>query len=125
MRRSLVYIGNIFGILIGLMGLKAPYLYAGIIAMGFADFLDPAILQPLYIGLMVLAVVGQFYKVRESMAFMPLILQAVIGIVSFIFIFPVRIDIVGYLGLLGLVYILVWPFISKQLNKKNVVKIKA
>ncbi len=125
MKRSFVYIGNIFGIIIGLIGLEAPYLYGGVIAVGLGSLLDPALLQPLYIGLMVLAVVGQFYKVKESMAFMPLILQAVIGIVSFIFIFPVRIDIVGYLGILGLIYILVWPFISKQLNKRKVVKIKA
>lgn len=125
MKRSFVYIGNILGILIGLIGLEAPYLYGGVVAIGLGSLLDPALLQPLYIGLMVLAVVGQFYKVKESMAFMPLLLQAVIGIVSFIFIFPVRIDIVGYLGLLGLVYILIWPFISKQLNKRKVVKIKA
>lgn len=125
MKRSFVYIGNILGIIIGLMGLEAPYLYGGFIAVGLGGFLDPALLQPLYIGLMVLAVVGQFYKVKETMAFMPLLLQAVIGIVSFIFIFPVRIDIIGYLGILGLVYILVWPFLSKQLNKRKVVKIKA
>jgi hypothetical protein len=125
MKRSFVYIGNIFGILIGLLGLETPYLYAGVVAIGLGGFLDPALLQPLFIGLMVLAVVGQFYKVKESMAFMPLLLQAVIGIVSFVFIFPVRIDTVGYLGILGLVYILVWPFIGKQLNKRKVVKIKA
>ncbi len=125
MKRSFVYIGNIPGIIIGLLGLEAPYLYSGFIAIGFGGFLDPSLLQPLYIGLMVLAVIGQFYKVRENMEFMPLILQFVIGIVSFIFIFPVRVDIVGYLGILGLIYILVWPFVSKQLNKRKVVKIKA
>jgi hypothetical protein len=125
MKRSLVYIGNIIGIIIGLLGLEAPYLYSGFIAMGLGGFLDPALLQPLYIGLMVLAVIGQFYKVRENMEFMPLILQFVIGIVSFIFIFPIRVDIIGYLGILGLIYILVWPFVSKQLNKRKVVKIKA
>lgn len=125
MKRSLVYIGNIPAILIGLIGLEAPLIYSGAIAIGLGGIMDPALLQPLFIGLMVLAVVGQFYKVRENMEFMPLILQTVIGIVSFIFIFPVRIEIVGYLGLLGLVYIMVWPFMSKQLNKRKVVKIKA
>jgi len=125
MKRSLVYIGNIPAILIGLLGLEAPYLYDGAITIGMGGFLDLALLQPLFIGLMVLAVIGQFYKVRENMAFMSLILQAVIGIVSFVFIFPVRIDVIGYLGILGLIYILVGPYLSKQLNKKKVVKIKA
>ncbi|MFC1810148.1 hypothetical protein ACFLZH_01480 [Patescibacteria group bacterium] len=125
MKRSLVYIGNILAIIIGLLGLGAPLITPGFIAIGLGGFLDPALLQPLFIGLIVLAIIGQFYKARETLGFMSLILEFVIGVVSFIFIFPVKIEIVGYLGLAGIVYIMVWPFLSKKLNKRKVVKIKA
>lgn len=125
MKKSLVYIGNILAIIIGLLGLNTPYITDAIIAIGMGGFLDPSLLQPLFIGFMILAVMGQFYKVRESMAFMPLILEFVIGIVGFIFIFPVRNDIVGYLALVGIIYIMLSPYINKMLNKKNIKKIKA
>lgn len=125
MKRNLAYIGNILAILIGLLALDAPFITDGVIAAGIGGFLDPNLLQPLFIGFVVLAIIGQFYKVRETMEFIPIILQFVFGIVGFIFIFPVQIDIVGYLVLLGFIYIMLSPYLSKWFNKKNIKKIKA
>lgn len=125
MKRNLAFIGNILVIIIGLLALDAPLITDGVIAAGIGGFLDPNLLQPLFIGFVVLAIIGQFYKVRESMAFMPLILTFVFGIIGFIFIFPVRIDIVGYLVLLGFIYIMLSPYLSKWFNKKNIKKITA
>jgi hypothetical protein len=125
MKRNLAYIGNVLAIIVGLIGLEAPLITDGIIAVGLGGFMDPSLLQPFFIGLVILAIIGQFYKVRETMAFIPIILQFVFGVVAFIFIFPVRIDIVGYLALLGFIYILLSPYISKLLNKQNIQKIKA
>lgn len=125
MKKNLAFIGNILAILIGLIGLEAPLVTEGVIAAGLGSFMDPSLLQPLFIGFVVLAIIGHFYKVRETMAFMPIILQFVFGIIAFIFIFPIRIDIVGYLALLGFIYVMLSPYISKFLNKKNIKKIKA
>jgi len=125
MKRNLAYIGNILAILVGLIGLEAPLVTDAIIAAGIGGFMDPNLLQPLFIGFVVLAIIGQFYKVRETMAFSPIILQFVFGVVAFLFIFPLRNDIVGYLALLGFIYIMLSPYISKFLNKKNIQKIKA
>lgn len=125
MKRYLSYIGNVLAIIVGLIGLEAPLITPAVIAAGFGGFTDPSLLQPLFIGFTVFAIIGQFYKVRETMAFMPIILQFVFGIIGFIFIFPVRIDIVGYLALLGFIYVMFSSFISKLLNKKNIQKITA
>lgn len=125
MKRNLAYIGNVLAILVGLLGLEAPFITDGIISAGLGGFMDPSLLQPLFIGFVILAIIGHFYKVRETMAFMPIILQFVFGIAAFIFIFPLRNDIVGYLALLGFVYIMFSPYLSKLLNKKNIQKIKA
>jgi hypothetical protein len=125
MKRNLAYIGNVLAILVGLLGLEAPLVTDGVIAIGIGGFMDPSLLQPLFIGFVILAIIGHFYKVRETMAFMPIILQFVFGILAFVFIFPVRIDIVGYLALLGFIYVMFSPYLSKLLNKKNIQKIKA
>lgn len=125
MKRSLSLIGTILAIIIGLLALEAPFITEGIISAGIGGFLDPNLLQPLFIGFVVLAIIGQFYKVRETMAFMPIILTFVLGVIGFIFIFPVRVDIVGYIVLLGFIYILLSPYLSKWFNKRNIKKITA
>lgn len=125
MKRNLAFIGNVLIIIIGLIALDAPLITPGLIVAGLGGFLDPNLLQPLFIGFVVFAIIGQFYKVRETMEFMPIILTFVLGIVGFIFIFPVRIDIVGYLVLLGFIYIMLSPYLSKWFNKKNIKKISA
>ncbi len=125
MKRNLSYIGNVLTIIVGLIALEAPLITPAIVAAGLGGFMDPNLLQPLFIGFTVLAIIGHFYKVRETMAFMPMILQFAFGVIGFVFIFPVRIDIVGYLTLLGFIYILLSPYISKLINKKNIQTIKA
>jgi hypothetical protein len=125
MKRILSPIGNILAILVGLLGLEAPVITPAVLAIGLGGIYDLSLLQPLFIGLIIVAIFGQFYKARQSLYFMPLILEFVFGLLAFLFIFPINISIVGYLALLGILYILVWPFIRKQLQKKKVVKIKA
>jgi hypothetical protein len=125
MKKHLALIANIALIILGLLGLQAPYLTDVIGALGIGGFLDPALLQPLFIFLVVVAIYGQFTKARESLSFMPLILELIIGIVAFLFIFPFQNIIVGYLSLAGILYIMISPAINKYIQKKNVVKIKA
>lgn len=124
MKKQLALIGNILIICIGLLGLGAPYITDGIIAIGIGGFLDVALLQPLFIVAIVVAIVGQVYLVKESLNFLAILLQFVIGIVAFLFIFPLQNEIVGYGALIGISYLAVWPFISKKLQKRKVVKIK-
>jgi len=125
MKRYLALLGNIFLILFGLVGLKTPYITDGIISIGIGGILDSALLQPIFIGLLIIAIIGQFYKVRESLIIWPIIAQVVIGIVAYIFIFPVQILIIGYISLAGVLFILLWPIIKKRINKKKIVKIQA
>lgn len=125
MKKSFALIGNILALLVGLLGLEAPLITPAFIAIGLGGFIDSALLQPLFIGLIIIAVFGQFYKARESLAFLPLILEFVIGVVAFLFIFPFQNHIIGYLALLGILFVMVWPSISKKLQKGKVVKIKA
>lgn len=125
MKTYLSYIGNILAIIVGLLGLNAPFITPGVIAIGLGGFLDPSFLQPLFIGLIIIAIMGLFYRARQDLSFMSLILEFVIGVVTFVFIFPVKVEIVGYLGLLGLVYIMIAPYLSKLFNKRNIQKIKA
>ena len=77
MKKYLTVIANILVIFIGLLGLGTPYITGAIIAIGIGGFLDPALLQPLFIGFVVVAIYGQFNKARENLSFMPLILQFV------------------------------------------------
>jgi len=124
MKRSLATIATILAILVGLLGLETPFITPGIIAVGLGGLLDPALLQPLFIGLVIIAIYGQFYKARQSLSFMPLIVEFVGGIVTFLFIFPFKNLIVGYLGLAVLLFIIVWPLINRKLQRKKLVKIK-
>ncbi|MBD3156676.1 hypothetical protein GF369_02495 [Candidatus Peregrinibacteria bacterium] len=125
MKKHLALIANIILIILGLLGLKTPYLTDAVTALGISGFLDPALLQPLFIFLVVVAIYGQFTKARESLSFMPLILELIIGIVAFLFIFPFQNMIIGYLSLAGILYIMISPVINRYIQKKNVVKIKA
>jgi len=124
MKKQLALIGNILIILIGLLGLGAPYITDGIIALGIGGFLDTALLQPLFIIVVVIAIVGQVYLVKESLNFLAILLQFVIGIVAFLFIFPLKNEIIGYGALIGILYLAVWPFLSRKLQQRKVVKIK-
>ena len=124
MKRYLALIANILLILIGLLGLKTPYVYDAAISIGIGGFLDTALLQPLFIGLTIVAIYGQFVKVKVTLLFWPIIVEFVAGIVGFIFIFPVQNLIVGYIALAVILFLLVWPLINKQIQKKKVVKIK-
>ena len=124
MKRYLATICNILAILVGLLGLNTPYITSAVIAIGLGGLLDPALLQPLFIGLIIIAIYGQFYLARQNLSFMPLILEFVVGVVSFIFIFPIRNLIVGYIGLAVLLFLVFWPIINKGIQKKKVVKIK-
>ncbi len=124
MKRLLATIATILAILVGLLGLETPLITPGVIAIGLGGMLDPALLQPLFIGLVIIAIYGQFYKARQSLSFMPLIVEFAGGIIAFLFIFPFKNLIVGYLGLAVLLFVIVWPFIDKKLQKKKVVKIK-
>lgn len=124
MKRSLAMIATILAILIGLLGLETPIITPAVIAIGLGGILDPALLQPLFIGLIIIAIYGQFYKARQSLSFMPLIVEFLGGVFTFLFVFPFKNLIVGYLGLAVLLFLIVWPFINKKLAKKKVVKIK-
>jgi hypothetical protein len=124
MKRSLATIATILAILIGLFGLETPLITPAVIAIGLGGLLDPSLLQPLFIGLVIIAIYGQFYKARQSLSFMPLIVEFVAGVVTFLFVFPFKNLIVGYAGLLVLLFVIVWPLVNKKIQKKKVVKIK-
>lgn len=125
MKKYLPVIANIIVIFIGLLGLGTPYVTDAVIAIGIGGFMDPALLQPLFIGFVVVAIYSQFNKARETLSFMSLLLEFVVGVIAFLFIFPFQNIIVGYLSLAGIVYIMISPIINKQLQKKNITKIKA
>ncbi|MCD6109764.1 hypothetical protein J7J83_03330 [bacterium] len=125
MKKYLSISANIILILIGLLGLHTPYVVDFVIAIGLGGFMDNALLQPLFIGFVILAIYAQFNKAKETLSFMPLILEFVVGIVAFLFIFPFKNLIVGYISLGLIVYLMIAPVINKQLQKKKVVKIKA
>lgn len=125
MKKHLALIANIILVILGLFGLQTPYITDAVTALGIGGFLDPALLQPVFIFLVVVAVYGQFTKARDTLSFMPLILELIIGIVAFLFIFPFQNIIVGYISLVGILYIMISPVINRQIQKKNVVKIKA
>ncbi len=125
MKKYLPIVANIMIILIGFLGLGTPYVTDAVIAVGLGGFMDPALLQPLFIGMVVLAIYAQFGKARETLSFMPLVQEFIVGVVGFLFIFPFQNNIVGYLSLTAVVYIMVAPAINKYFNRKKVVKIKA
>jgi len=125
MKKHLPVIANVIVIFIGLLGLGAPYITDAITSAGLGGFMDPALLQPLFIGFVVVAIYAQFGKAREDLSFMPLIMELIVGIVAFLFIFPFQNVIVGYISLAAIVYIMVAPAINKRLQKRKVVKIKA
>ncbi|MBA4336905.1 hypothetical protein C0416_04005 [bacterium] len=125
MKKHLPFIANVVVVFIGLLGLKAPYITDAIMSVGLGGFMDPALLQPLFILFVVVAIYAQFGKAREDLSFMPLIMELVVGIVAFLFIFPLQNIIVGYISLAAIVYIMIAPAINKRLQKRKVVKIKA
>ena len=125
MKKYLPIVANIMIILIGFLGLGTPYVTDAVIAVGLGGFMDPALLQLLFIGMVVLAIYAQFGKARETLSFMPLVQEFIVGVVGFLFIFPFQNNIVGYLSLTAVVYIMVAPAINKYFNRKKVVKIKA
>ena len=125
MKKYLPIVANIMIILIGFLGLGTPYVTDAVIAVGLGGFMDPALLQLFFIGMVVLAIYAQFGKARETLSFMPLVQEFIVGVVGFLFIFPFQNNIVGYLSLTAVVYIMVAPAINKYFNRKKVVKIKA
>ncbi len=125
MKKYLPLIANILVIFIGLLGLDTPYVTHAVVAIGVGGMMDPALLQPLFIAFLAVAIYGQFGKAREDLSFMPLILEFVVGVVGFIFIFPLQNLIVGYISIAAILYIMVAPAINKRLQKRKVVKIKA
>ncbi len=66
MKKHLPTIANIIVIFIGLLGLGTPYVTDAIIAIGIGGFLDPALLQPLFIGFVVFAIYAQFGKAWQT-----------------------------------------------------------
>lgn len=125
MKKYLSHIANLLAVIVGLLALEAPLVTPAFIALGLGGVLDNALLQPIFIVFIIIAVYAQFRKVRETLEFFPIIFQFVIGIVGFLFIFPFRNLILGYLSLAGIVFLVVWPHIKKAINKRKVVKIKA
>lgn len=125
MKKYLSLIANIFALIVGLLALEAPLVTPAFIYLGLGGFLDNALLQPLFIGLIIVALYGHFKRVRETLEFFPIIFQFVIGIAGFLFIFPFKNQIIGYLSLFGIVFLLIWPYVNKAINKKKIVKIKA
>jgi hypothetical protein len=125
MKKYLSHIANLLAVIVGLLALEAPLVTPAFIALGLGGVLDNALLQPIFIVFIIIAVYAQFKKVRETLEFFPIIFQFVIGIVGFLFIFPFRNLILGYLSLAGIVFLVVWPYIKKAINKRKVVKIKA
>ena len=107
------------------MGLEAPLITPALISAGLGGFLDHSLLQPLFIGLIIVAIYGQFKRARQELSFMSLILEFVFGIIAFLFIFIFKIQIVGYLAVLGQLYVIFRPVITKFLRKGKVTKIKA
>jgi flagellar biosynthesis protein FliQ len=124
MKRYLSFITNILAILIGLLGLNTPYITNAVIMIGLGGLLDPALLQPLFIGLIIIAIYGQFYNAKQTLSFLPIILEFIFGLLSFLFIFPFQNLIMGYLGLVGIFFLLILPLINKKIQKRKIVKIK-
>lgn len=125
MKKHIALIANILVIIVALAALETPLLTDGFIMLGLGGFLDNIMLQPLFIGLVIIAIYGHFVRIRETMEFFPIIFQFVVGVVGFLFIFPFQNLIVGYLSVLGIVFITVRPWLNKMINKKKIVKIKA
>ena len=115
MKKHLSLIANILLIFVGLLGLRAIDLSA---------YIDNALLQPLFIVFLIVALYGQIIKIRETLSFLPPILNLIIGIIGFIFIFPFKNEIVGFISLVAILLIMLWPLIKKIVNKKKIVTIK-
>ena len=124
MKKHSILIGNLVIILIGLIALQTPYLTDAINALNIAGYLDPSLLQLVFIVFLIFAMYGQFMRLRLNLKFFPFILQFVLGLVAFLFVFPLRNSIVGYLSLFAIFLLLLWPKLEKQLRKKKIVKIK-
>lgn len=113
MKKHLILIGNIFIIIIGIFGLGVA-----------GELLDPAFLQPSYIVFLVIAVYGQIIKIKETLSFMPLILELVFGITGFFYIFPFQNQTAGFICLGGILFVSIWPPLRKFLRRKKIVTIK-
>jgi len=124
MKKHLVLIGNLLIIVIGLLGLKTPYITDAFNAVGLSGALDMALLQPLYIVFLIMAMYGQIIKVKDTLSFMPIILELVFGIAGFFYIFPFQNLIVGYICLGGVLFLVFCPLIKKFLKRKKIVTIK-
>jgi len=124
MKKHLVLIGNLLMILIGLLGLRTPYITDAFTTIGLGGILDEALLQPLYLVFLIIAMYGQIIKVKDSLSFLPVILELLFGIVGFFYIFPFENLIVGYICLGGILFITFRPFVKKFLRKKKIVTIK-
>ena len=124
MKRYLATIGNIFVLLFGLLGLKAPYVTDASNAIGIGFLTDSALIQPVFIGFIIIAILGEFYKVRETLLVWPIIAELILGVLGYLFIFPFQNLIIGYI-VLGLIFLLLFhPIIRKYTNKKKIVKIQ-
>ena len=124
MKKHISLISNILLIFIGLLGLKTPYLTQGLESAGIGGFLDSALLQPLFIVFVIAAVYGQVIKIKETLSFMPIILNLVFGILAFVFVFPAQNLIVGYISLAAIFLLIFWPLVKNIMRKKKIVTIK-
>jgi hypothetical protein len=124
MKRYLATIGNIFVILFGLLGLRTPYITDAFNAVGIGFIADSTLLQPVFIGFVIIAILGEFYKVRETLLIWPIIAELILGVLGYLFIFPFQNLIIGYI-ILGLIFLLLFhPLIRRITNKKKIVKIQ-
>jgi len=124
MKKHLILIGNLLMIFVGLLGLKTPYISDAFTSMGISGLLDEAFLQPLFIVFLIIALYGQIIKVKETLSFMPVILELLFGVLGFFFIFPFENQIVGYISLASILLLVFYPQLRKFLRKKKIVIIK-
>jgi hypothetical protein len=124
MKKHSVQIANAFIIFIGLLGLRTPYLTDAFTAIGLDGFLDEALLQPFFIVFLVIAIYGHIIKIKDTLSFMPVLLELLFGILGFFYIFPYENPIVGYISLGGMLFLVLYPFVRKLLRKKKIVTIK-
>ncbi|MBN1495019.1 hypothetical protein JW911_04800 [Candidatus Peregrinibacteria bacterium] len=115
MKKHLSLFANILLILTGLLGLRT---------IDLSVYIDNALLQPFYIVFLIAALYGQIVRIRETLSFLTPFLNLIFGIVGFIFIFPFKNDIVGYVSLAAIIFIMIWPLVKKVINRKKIVTIK-
>ena len=124
MKLYISLIANILIVIFGLLGLQAPYVTDAFNAMGLGSILDPRFLSPIIIGLVIVGIYGQFHIAKKTMQFMSIIFEFVIGLCLYLFIFPLHNEMLGYIAVLAMVWLIVWPRVDKMLQKKKIKKIK-